>query len=77
VCVSSRRGQCRGVARLDPDAAPGMLFMPMHWNELWSLAASPNESTTGDSDPISKQPALKFCAVSVRLSPSPAGRGMG
>ena len=63
--VRSRRGSCRGVARIDPNAAPGTVFVPIHWNELWSTAASPNEATTDDSDPLSRQPGLKHCAVSV------------
>ena len=39
--------------------------MPMHWNELWAHSASPNEVTSDERDPISKQPALKCCAVAV------------
>jgi hypothetical protein len=39
--------------------------MPIHWNELWSPAASPNEVTTDQADATSRQPALKACAVCV------------
>jgi anaerobic selenocysteine-containing dehydrogenase len=65
VSVQSRRGRCVGVARLDLQISPGTVFIPIHWNELWASGASPNESTTDSVDPISKQPALKFCAVTV------------
>ena len=44
---------------------PGTVFMPIHWNELFAPAASPNEATTDAADPISKQPSLKSCAVRV------------
>jgi len=65
VIVSSRRGKCYGAAKIDSAAPPGTVFMPIHWNELWASAASPNEAMTDQTDPISKEPALKCCAVSV------------
>ena len=68
VVLRSRRGRCRTILRLDPALPRGTVFMPMHWNELWSHAASPNELTTDASDPISRQPALKCCAVAVTAS---------
>ncbi|HMO25729.1 MAG TPA: molybdopterin dinucleotide binding domain-containing protein, partial [Tepidisphaeraceae bacterium] len=43
-----------------------VVFMPMHWGDLWSGAASPNEATLDACDPISRQPGLKLCAVNVR-----------
>jgi len=65
VFVRSRRGKCRGTVRLDANASPGVVFVPIHWNELWAPASSPNEATTDDVDPLSKQPGLKCCAVSI------------
>ncbi|HEY2589021.1 MAG TPA: nitrate reductase [Tepidisphaeraceae bacterium] len=74
IWLRSPRGQCAaGVARLDPAIRPGTVFVPIHWNELWSPAGSPNEATTPDADPISKQPALKYCAVRISTVPSEAG----
>jgi sulfite reductase (NADPH) flavoprotein alpha-component len=64
--VRSRRGAARSVLRLDPATPAGTVFLPIHWNELWRPAASPNEATTDAADPISRQPDLKHCAVSVR-----------
>ena len=64
--IESRRGTARSVLRIDPATPHGSAFMPIHWNELWSRAASPNEVTTDATDPVSRQPALKYCAVSVR-----------
>jgi ferredoxin-nitrate reductase len=65
VQVRSRRGQSLSVLKIDDDIAPGVIFMPMHWNDLWAPNASPNEVTTDATDPISHQPALKCCSVSV------------
>jgi sulfite reductase (NADPH) flavoprotein alpha-component len=65
VAITSRRGTARSRLRIDDSISPGVVFMPIHWNELWSEAASPNEATTSEADPISRQPALKCCAVRV------------
>jgi sulfite reductase (NADPH) flavoprotein alpha-component len=64
--VQSRRGSAVSILRIDADAPIGTVFMPIHWNELWSQSASPNEVTTDACDAASHQPALKYCAVSVR-----------
>lgn len=65
VLVRSRRGSAHTIVRIDPQTPLGTVFMPIHWNDLWGKAASPNEATTELFDPLSKQPALKFCAVSI------------
>ena len=73
VSIQSRRGKCVGTARLDLQIRRGTVFMPSHWNDLWGAAASPNEATTDDADPQSRQPALKCCAVRVTaLAAQPA-----
>jgi anaerobic selenocysteine-containing dehydrogenase len=70
IWLRSPRGECAaGVARIDADIRPGTIFVPIHWNELWAPAASPNEATAPDADPISKQPALKYCAVRIATAP--------
>jgi ferredoxin-nitrate reductase len=63
--VQSCRGQT--LARVRPDASvpAGTIFLPIHWNDLWAEGASPNETTSGEADPISRQPALKHTAVAV------------
>jgi predicted molibdopterin-dependent oxidoreductase YjgC len=66
VQITSRRGRALVVVRLDSSISPGVVFMPIHWNELSSPAASPNEVTTDSTDSISHQPALKHCAVAVK-----------
>ena len=68
--TSSRlRSAAFGAGRSAPPGstlAPDVVFMPIHWNELWGASASPNEATTDDADPLSRQPALKRCAVVVK-----------
>ena len=65
VRITSRRGTIVSIARVDARIPMGTAFMPIHFNELFAPAASPNEATTDDADPISLQPALKCCAVRV------------
>jgi anaerobic selenocysteine-containing dehydrogenase len=65
VQVRSRRGSSLTILRHDPSTPRGTVFMPIHWNELWSSRSSPNEATTDATDAVSKQPALKSCAVAV------------
>jgi len=66
VCVSSRRGEARTILRVTEDVGPGVVFMPIHWNDLWEAGASVNEVTTSEADPWSREPSLKYCAVSVK-----------
>jgi sulfite reductase (NADPH) flavoprotein alpha-component len=63
ITVQSRRGISRGKLRCDDRIPAGTVFMPIHWNELFAPQASPNEVTADHTDPISRQPALKYCAV--------------
>jgi anaerobic selenocysteine-containing dehydrogenase len=65
VVVRSRRGSAHVTLEIDDRMQPGTVFMPIHWNDLWSPESSPNEATTDAIDPLSKQPALKACAVAV------------
>jgi anaerobic selenocysteine-containing dehydrogenase len=71
VVIQSQRGKCFCTARLDVQIAAGTVFMPIHWNDLFAPAASPNEATTDVCDPVSKQPALKCCAVAVLPADAP------
>ena len=71
--VRSRRGAARSTARLDDNISPGVVFMPIHWNELWDTAASPNEATNDATDSVSQQPALKCAAVRVTKLSRAAG----
>ena len=63
--IRSRQGKAWSVLRITTDVPVGVVFMPMHWGDLWSEGASPNEATSDACDPISREPELKLCAVSV------------
>jgi predicted molibdopterin-dependent oxidoreductase YjgC len=60
ICVSSRRGQVKGKARLTSRLPRGMVFMTFHFVEV------PANMLTGDAvDPVAKIPEYKVSAVRV------------
>ncbi|MEX0270734.1 molybdopterin oxidoreductase family protein [Leptolyngbyaceae cyanobacterium UHCC 1019] len=61
--VRSRRGVARFPAKVTTAIAPGTVFVPIHWGELWADQAEANAMTHERSCPDSKQPELKACAV--------------
>jgi len=65
VLVRSRRGDTVTTLRVTNEVGPGIVFMPMHWNDLWEMGASVNEVTNPAVDPVSREPALKYCTVAV------------
>lgn len=67
--VSSRRGRAVLPAVLTERVRPGALFAPFHWNDLFGEYLAVNAVTSDAVDPLSFQPELKVCAVS--LAPVP------
>jgi ferredoxin-nitrate reductase len=65
VQIQSRRGTTWTTLRLESSISPGVVFMPMHWGDIFAKEASPNEAASDEADAISKQPALKSTAVRV------------
>ncbi|MFI7135563.1 molybdopterin-dependent oxidoreductase [Nonomuraea sp. NPDC050153] len=65
VAVSSRRGRAVLPAVVTDRVMPGNLFAPFHWNDLFGEYLSVNAVTSDAVDPISFQPELKVCAVSL------------
>lgn len=63
--VKSRRGRACFTARITKAIAPGTVFIPMHWGALWTDNGEANLLTHPESCPISLQPELKACAVSL------------
>lgn len=61
--VRSRRGKARFPVTITRAIAPGTVFVPMHWGELWAAQAEANALTHPEACPHSKQPELKACAV--------------
>ncbi|MBP2707428.1 molybdopterin-dependent oxidoreductase [Microbispora sp. RL4-1S] len=73
VAVSSRRGRAVLPAVLTDRVMPGNCFAPFHWNDLFGEYLSVNAVTSDAVDPISFQPELKVCAVSLaRIAPEPS-----
>jgi anaerobic selenocysteine-containing dehydrogenase len=63
VRVISRRGFARTSLKLDDTLLRGTIFMPFHWGQSFREDGCVNAATTGEADPISRQPELKFSAV--------------
>lgn len=72
VRLQSRRGTVRLPVRLSPTLRPGLLFAPFHWGDQWGEDRAVNYLTISAFDPISKQPELKYCCVSVEPIQAPA-----
>jgi hypothetical protein len=47
-----------------------MVFLPMHWGDLFAPGNAINYLTISATDTVSKQPELKFCAVAVEKAPA-------
>ena len=70
VQISSRRGTIRLPVRVSEQVAPGQVFLPFHWGDLYGEGNAVNYLTIAATDTISKQPELKFCAVAVEKIPA-------
>jgi sulfite reductase (NADPH) flavoprotein alpha-component len=74
--IASRRGRAVLTAVLTDRVQPGACFAPFHWNDLFGEYLSVNAVTSDAVDPLSFQPELKFCAVSLTpvavVPPEPA-----
>ncbi|MDO9355179.1 MAG: molybdopterin-dependent oxidoreductase, partial [Solirubrobacteraceae bacterium] len=65
VRVRSRRGWVVLRVKVDDTIRPGTVFAPFHWGELFATpgAGAVNAVTIDATDPTSRQPELKGCAV--------------
>ncbi|GAB1818256.1 molybdopterin-dependent oxidoreductase [Herbidospora sp. RD11066] len=63
--VASRRGRAVLPAVLTDRVMPGNCFAPFHWNDVFGEYLSVNAVTSDAVDPLSFQPELKVCAVSL------------
>ncbi|MFI5683411.1 molybdopterin-dependent oxidoreductase [Streptomyces sp. NPDC051636] len=63
--VASRRGRAVLPAVVTDRVRPGCCFAPFHWNDLFGEYLSVNAVTNDAVDPLSFQPELKVCAVSL------------
>lgn len=65
VQVRSRRGEALLPARLSERVLPGNCFAPFHWNDVYGERLAINALTSDAIDPVSLQPAFKYCAVAL------------
>ncbi|MFD3944309.1 molybdopterin-dependent oxidoreductase [Streptomyces sp. NPDC058579] len=63
--IASRRGRAVLPAVVTDRVRPGTCFAPFHWNDLFGEYLSINAVTNDAVDPISFQPELKVCAVTL------------
>ncbi|MFH8798858.1 molybdopterin-dependent oxidoreductase [Streptomyces sp. NPDC017936] len=69
--VASRRGRAVLPAVVTDRVLPGSCFAPFHWNDLFGEYLSVNAVTSDAVDPLSFQPELKVCAVSLTKTATP------
>lgn len=75
VVIRSKRGEVRVKAKISPGIKSGVVFLPMHWGKILGNDLNRANNITNDKlDPISKEPDLKFCAVSVKKYKKPFQR---
>jgi ferredoxin-nitrate reductase len=65
VQLSSRRGTVRLKARVTNRVPPDVVFMPMHWGDLFAPGNSANYLTLSAIGRVAKQPEYKHCAVTI------------
>ncbi|MCP6699428.1 bifunctional nitrate reductase/sulfite reductase flavoprotein subunit alpha [Pseudomonas donghuensis] len=65
VQIRSRRGQALLPARITTRVLAGNCFAPFHWNDVYGDNLAINALTSDAVDPLSLQPAFKYCAVAL------------
>ncbi|WP_410511693.1 sulfite reductase subunit alpha [Paenibacillus sp. BR2-3] len=63
--VRSRRGLAILPALVTDRVRPGNCFTPFHWNDVFGENLAINDVTSDAVDPISFQPEIKFCSISL------------
>ncbi|MCK8516876.1 molybdopterin-dependent oxidoreductase [Methylonatrum kenyense] len=64
--VESRWGQVMGRVRIDAAQRPGMVFVPMHWNDQYAVQGRVDAAVNPVTDPLSGEPEFKHTPVRVR-----------
>ncbi|UQZ34872.1 reductase [Paenibacillus sp. PK3_47] len=63
--ICSRRGKAVLPAVITDRVLPGNCFAPFHWNDLYGSHLAINALTNDAVDPLSLQPELKYCSVTL------------
>ncbi|WP_238914589.1 nitrate reductase [Achromobacter insolitus] len=61
--LASRRGSVVLPVQADDALPSGQVFLPMHWGSAYMAGQGVNALTNPATDPISRQPELKHCAI--------------
>ena len=69
--IRSRRGRAVLPAVVSDRVQLGNCFAPFHWNDVFGEQLAINAVTSDAIDPISLQPAFKFCAVALQPVSAP------
>jgi sulfite reductase (NADPH) flavoprotein alpha-component len=69
--ILSRRGKAILPAVVTDRVRPGNCFAPFHWSDVFGENLAINDVTSDAIDPISLQPELKVCAVSLTRVETP------
>jgi sulfite reductase (NADPH) flavoprotein alpha-component len=70
--IRSRRGRAVLPVVVTDRVRPGNCFAPFHWNDVFGEHLAINAVTSDATDPLSLQPAFKFCAVALTRVTAPA-----
>jgi len=65
VTVESIRGRAVVQVKLSSKIRQGVVFMPFHWGDMFAPNTAANRITHDATDPISKEPEYKACAVRI------------
>lgn len=71
VSVKSRRGKFILPIESDDTIRNGQAYMPMHWGDRFLKGRGTNALTLPALDPLSKQPELKHCTVTIERAELP------
>ncbi|MFD1774765.1 sulfite reductase subunit alpha [Paenibacillus rhizophilus] len=63
--IRSKRGRAILPAVINDRVRPGNCFAPFHWNDVFGPNLAVNDVTNDSVDPLSFQPELKYCSVSL------------
>jgi ferredoxin-nitrate reductase len=75
IVIKSRRGEVRVQAKISSQIKQGVVFLPMHWGKILDSDLNRANNITNDlTDPISKEPDFKYCAVSIQKYRKPFQR---
>lgn len=77
VQLASRRGTVRLRAQVTDRVQPDMVFVPIHWGDMFAPGNAANYLTISAIGRVARQPEFKYCAVSLEKVIEPQVEGNG